>query len=89
MLAQLALACSCGEPSIFAAGRCARYYRRHWLDRRLFNGQREAALIRDGDLLQAAEDAGFDLFLSLFLYQVLTQLWCNQDLTRLLASNYG
>lgn len=47
MRGQLAFACSCGATAIFAAGRCARCYRRHWADQRLFNGQREAALTRD------------------------------------------
>lgn len=42
MPGQLALAYSCGATAIFAAGRCARCYRRHWAYQRLFNGQREA-----------------------------------------------
>ena len=47
MPVQTAFACTCGETSILAAGRCARCYRRRWVDQRLFNGQREAALVRD------------------------------------------
>ncbi len=47
MPGQLAISCSCGETVIFAAGRCARCYRRHWTDQKLFNGQREAVLNRD------------------------------------------
>jgi hypothetical protein len=47
MTGQIAIACSCGASAIFAAGRCARCYRRHRADQRLFNGQREAVLNRD------------------------------------------
>ena len=55
---QLAISCSCGDSAIFAAGRCARCYRRHWIDQKLFNGQREAVLSRDRMCLVcgAAED---------------------------------
>ena len=58
MPGQLAISCSCGETAIFAAGRCALCYRRHWTDRTIFNGQSEAVLNRDRVCLVcgAAED---------------------------------